>query len=139
MFHTGLAASMAVNALMTGMIVFRILKVTGAVPSASFEQNLGSTRGNKFRHIIFIIIESGMALLAIQVVRFVLGFIPVTAAQWILITANDFVIAINQVLNVIIIRSFFFLFLFVLLTTFSWLGNCTNDNFFADSNENVLR
>ena len=111
MFHTGLAASMAVNALMTGMIVFRILKVTGAMPSASFEQNLGSTRGNKFRHIIFIIIESGMALLAIQVVRFVLGFIPVTASQWILITANDFVIAINQVLNVIIIRSSFFLFL----------------------------
>ena len=100
---------MAVNALMTGMIVFRILKVTGAMPSASFDQTLGSTGGNKVRHIVFIIIESGMALFVIQVVRFVLalGFIPQTAA-W--AGANDFVIAINQVLNVIIIRFVFYLF-----------------------------
>ena len=104
---------MAVNALMTGMIVFRIFNVTRAMPSTSVEQTLGSTGGSKFRHIMFIIIESGMALLVIQVVRFALGFIPETAAQWIaFLTANEFVTAINQVLNVIIIRSvFFFLFL----------------------------
>ena len=100
---------MAVNALMTGMIVFKILKVTGAMPSTSVEQTLGSTGGSKFRHIMFIIIESGMALLAIQMVRFVLLFIPETTA-W--PGANDFVIAINQVLNVIIIiRSVFFVLL----------------------------
>ena len=109
LLSTGLAASMAVNALMTGMIVFRIFKVTGVMPTTSFEQTLGSTGGNKFRHIMFVIIESGIALLAIQVVRFVLLFIPETAA-W--LGANDFVIAINQVLNVIIIiRSVFFVLL----------------------------
>ena len=109
LFFTGLAASMVVNALMTGMIVFRILKVTGAT---SFEQTSGSTGDNKVRHIIFIIIESGMALLVIQVVRLVLVFIPMTGAQGIgLRTAADFVIIINQVLNVIIfLRSVYFYF-----------------------------
>ena len=102
---------MAVNALMTGMIVFRILKVMGAMSSTSVEQTLGSTGGRKFRHIMFIIIESGMALLAIQVVRLLLLFIPVTGAQWVgELTAGDFVTAINQVLNVIIITSVLFCF-----------------------------
>ena len=111
-FITGLAASMAVNALMTGMIVFRILKVTGVKPT-SIERTLGSTEGNKFRHIMFIIIESGMALFAIQLVRIVLAFIPVSAEQLPLFhAAGDFVIAINQMLNVIIIRSSFLLLLF---------------------------
>ena len=109
LFSTGLAASMAVNALMTGMIVFRILKVTGAMPSTSFEHTLGSNGGNKFWHIMFIIIESGMALLVIQVVRFVLAFMPETAAWF---GAYDFVVAINQVLNVIFIRSVFFFYFF---------------------------
>ena len=111
-FITGLAASMAVNALVTGMIVFRILKATGVKPT-SVERTLGSTEGNKFRHIMFIIIESGMALFAIQLVRFVLPFISVPVEQFpFLEAANDFVIAINQVLNVIIIRSSFLLLLF---------------------------
>ena len=100
LFSTGLAASMAVNTLMMGMIVFRIFKDTGALPITSIEQTLRSTEGNKFRHIIFLIIESGMALLAIQVVWLVLGFVPVTAAQRTgLVTVNDFVITMNQVLT----------------------------------------
>ena len=108
---TGLAASMAVNALMTGMIVFRILKATGVKPT-SVERTLGSTEGNKFRHIMFIIIESGMALFAIQLVRFVLAFISVPVEQYqFLIAANDMVIVINQMLNVTIIRSSFLLLL----------------------------
>ena len=108
MFITGLAASMAVNTLMTGMIVFRLLKATGVKPT-SVERTLGSTEGNKFRHIMFIIIESGMALFAIQLVRLVLALIPV---QPFLDIAEDFVIVINQMLNVIIIRSSFLLLLF---------------------------
>ena len=103
---TGLAASMAVNALMTGMIVFRILKATGVKPT-SVERTLRSTEDNKFRHIIFIIIESGMALFAIQLVRFVLQFIislPLDSEQQLrLDVAIDFVTVINQMLNVIII------------------------------------
>ena len=59
-FITGLAASMAVNTLMTGMIVFRILMATGVKPT-SVERILGSTEGNKFRHIMFIIIQSTSA------------------------------------------------------------------------------
>ena len=111
-FTTGLAASMAVNALMTGMIVFRILKATGVNPT-SVERTLGSTEGNKFRHIMFIIIESGMALFAIQLLRIVLVFISVPVEQLPFIeAAQDFVIAINQMLNVIIIRSSFLLLLF---------------------------
>ena len=127
---------MAVNALMTGMIVFRIFKVTGAMPSTSVEQTLCSTGGNKVRQIVFIIIESGMALLVIQVVRLVLVFMPKTTVQW--VGASNFVIAINQVLNVIVIRIVFSIS-FVLLITFTWLGHRTNDNFCADSNEDVLR
>ena len=108
---TALTASMAVNTLVTGMIVFRILKVTGVRPT-SLEGTLGSTGGNKFRHIMFIIIESGMALFSIQLVRVVLGFIRVPVEQEpFLIGAENIVIAINQMLNVIIIR-FFHLYFF---------------------------
>ena len=111
-FITGLAASMAVNALMTGMIVFRILKATGVKPT-SVERTLGSTEGSKFRHIMFIIIESGMALFAIQLVRIVLDITPVPVEQaHFVIAAQDIVIVINQMLNVIIIRSSFLLLLF---------------------------
>ena len=111
-FVTGLATSMAVNALMTGMIVFRIVKATGVMPT-SVEQTLGSTKGNKFRHIMFIIIESGMALFAIQLGRFVLLFISVPVEQFpFLEAANDMVIGINQMLNVINIRSLFLLLWF---------------------------
>ena len=105
---------MAVNTLMTGMIVFRILK--DMVEPTSTERSLGSTRGNKVRHIMFIVIESGMALFAIQLVRFVLAFIPApvdSEKEVFLEAANDFVIFINQMFNVIIIRfSFLLLFCF---------------------------
>ena len=104
---------MAVNTLVTGMIVFRILKVTAGVKPTSVELTLGSTKGNKFRHIMFIVIESGMALFAIQLVRIVLGFIPMPVAQNPLFLAgNDIVIGINEMLNVNIIKSIHFYFLF---------------------------
>ena len=101
-FVTSMTASIAVNTLVTGMIVFRILKVTGARP-----------RGNKFRHIMFIVIESGMALFAIQLLRIVMGFISVPVEQEPFFQAgNDLVIAINEMLNVIIIRSIHFYFFY---------------------------
>jgi uncharacterized iron-regulated membrane protein len=62
---TGLAASMTVNALVTGLIVFRIFKV--------FREVKDVTGGRKLRSIIFIIIESGMALFAIQLARLVIA------------------------------------------------------------------
>ena len=97
-FVTGLGASMAVNALGTSMIVFRILKASGVKPT-SVKRTLGSTGSNKFRHIMFIIIESGMALFAIQLVRFVWQFIPppvmVDQESMFLNAAYDIVIDIN--------------------------------------------
>ena len=112
LFIAGLAASMAVNTLVTGMIVFRFLKVAGVKPT-SIEQTLGSAGGNKFRHIMFIIIESGMALFAIQLVRVVLVFIPVPVGQErSFIGAENIVIVINQMLNVIIIIYYSLLFCF---------------------------
>ena len=109
---TGLAASMAVNTLMTGMIVFRILKVTAGAKPTSVERALGSTRSKKFWHIMFVIIESGMALFAIQLVRVVLVSIsPVLQEPSNYFQATyDIVVVINQMLNVIVkIRSFTFL------------------------------
>ena len=114
LFTTGLAASMAVNTLVTGMIVFRIFKVTGARPSNSIERTSGVTGGNKLRHVMFIIIESGMALFAVQLVRVLLVFIPVRVKHWqqelFLIAGNNIAITFNQMLNVIIIRSIHFYF-----------------------------
>ena len=70
-----LAASMTVNALVTGLIVFRIFKVFREVKhvTTSDEKSLGVTGGRKFRSIIFIIIESGMTLFAIQLARLVVA------------------------------------------------------------------
>src|SRR5882757_2788074 len=60
---TGLTASMTVNALVTGLIVFRIFKVFREIKSVTIsdETSLGVTQagGRKLQSIIFIIIESG--------------------------------------------------------------------------------
>ena len=96
---------MAVNALMTAMIVIKILKVMLEVKPASL--TLGSTGGNKLRHLIFIIIESGMALFAIQLVRVVLSCLPLQAST---VLAFNITIGINQMFNVIMfICSFLYL------------------------------
>jgi len=75
MVITSLTLSMTVNTLVTGLIVFKIFKVFLQVKAAtaSVERTLGTTAGgSNLRHVIFIIIESGMALLAVQLARFVL-------------------------------------------------------------------
>ena len=116
-----LAASMAVNAMATGLIVFRILKVFFGVEATSVERTLGSlssTGGTKLQHIVFIVIESAMALFAIQLVRVLitsLGAVAVETPTSIVI-ALQFVIAIHEMLNVIIKicsnSNFFFFFFF---------------------------
>jgi hypothetical protein len=62
---TGLTASMTVNALVTGLIVFRIFKV--------FHEVKDVTGGKKLCSIIFIIIKLGMALSAIQLAHLVIA------------------------------------------------------------------
>ena len=100
--RTSLAMSLTVNAVVTGLIVLRIVKVYLEVQSTSKDQDLGAGRGDgKLRSVIFIIIESGMAMFSIQLVRVVLNTLDYDAA--------NFVIGINQMFNVIIhsVISFF--------------------------------
>ena len=105
---TALIASMAVNALVTGMIVFKILKVFLRVNPILTELTLDSTGGSKLRHVIFVIIESGMALFAIQLIRLVFYLLPM---EW-TVDALDFAMAINEMFNVIIrsVHIYFFCF-----------------------------
>ena len=90
--------SMAVNALVTSLIVFKILKVFLEVKGAvtSVDRTLGSSGGSKLRHVVFIIIESGMALFAVQLVRLVLYILPTSQTVYFLL------VGVNQMFNVII-------------------------------------
>ena len=111
---TGLATSMAVNALTTGMIVFRILQVFFKPTSVERTLgSLGSTEGSKIRHIIFIIIESGMTLFAIQLIPVVLSSMVAQAVNTaytgpLPVAGMELVIGIHQILNVIIISVHFY-------------------------------
>ena len=97
---TGIAVSLAVNALVTGLIVFRIFKVFRQVKRATLDdQILGVAGGTPLRRIIFILIESGMALFSIQLVRLVLTLhIDIYAAFELI----QIVVNIHELLNVII-------------------------------------
>ena len=108
MIETGLAASMAVNALVTGLIIFKILKVFLEVNPIMVEFTLYSTGGTKLRHVIFIIIESGLALFAIQLIRVIFTLLPLPPG----VDIMDYLITINQMFNVIIrsVRFYFFCF-----------------------------
>ena len=109
---TSFVASMVLNALVTGLIAFRIHKVFSAqVKPASVEQNLGSlnsTGGPKLRHIVFIIIQSGMALFAIQLAHVVITILNQGPTPLSLHIAFDLVIPTHQILNVIIISGHFY-------------------------------
>ena len=117
---TGLAASMAVNALVTGLIIFQILKVFLEVNRifANSKLTLDSTGGTKLRHVIFVIIESGVALFAIQLIRIVLSTIEVSSHSPLYSIILEYVIVIHEMLNVII-KSVHFYFSFFLLITFT--------------------
>ena len=78
---TGLALSMTVNALVTGLIVFRILKVFQEVKTGTADdQLLGVTGASALERVIFIIIESAMALFLIQLARLTITIVPTDAA-----------------------------------------------------------
>ena len=129
------ALSMAVNALVTALIVLKILKVFLEVEPTPVERNLDETGRIKLRHIVFIIVESGMALFAVQLVRVVLSCLPLNTST---ILAFNLTIGINQMFNVIIISVHSSSF--ILLITLTWLlGHRTNNNFGADFNEIARR
>ena len=98
---TSLTVSMAVNALVTGLIMFKILKVFLKVKPI-YELSSGSTRDTKLqvRHVIFITIESGMALFAIQLIHVVFFIVPVESG--LNSSILEYVIVIQQMFNVII-------------------------------------
>ena len=94
MVATSLTISLIVNAVVTGLIVLRILKVYWKV-RLTFDRTLGIGGDNpKLRSIIFIIIETGMALFSIQLIRVVLTFLELDATY--------FIMGVHQMLNVII-------------------------------------
>ena len=94
----GLALSMTVNALVTGLIVLRIFKVFQEVKTGTADdQSLGATGGSTLQRVIFIIIESALALFSIQLTRLVAALVNTDAA-------NDvyyLIIGIHEMLNVI--------------------------------------
>ena len=107
---TSLSASMTVNALLLGLIVFRILKVSRevrATQAASEQEILGATGVTPLvgtppvgPPVIFVLIESGTALFAIQLARLV-----VTATAFRTAAENDaflLIANIHQMFNVII-------------------------------------
>ena len=100
---TSLITSMTVNALVTGLIVFRIFKIFREVKSVttSEDESLSIARGNKLSSVTFIIIESGMALFAIQLARVVISTQRIVTYDAVYY-AFQFIGVIHEMVNVII-------------------------------------
>ena len=90
---------MLVNALVTGLIVFRISKVFWEVKAISDRGVLCVTGWTKIRSVIFIMIESGVALFSIQLARLVVTIVSTDAAT----DAFLLIGCIHQMLNVTIL------------------------------------
>ena len=114
---TALATFMVVNTLVTGLIVFNESRCSwklGLLRSSKHWYHWAQPGIPNFGHIMFIILESGMALFAIQLVRVVITSLvatPVVQTPPTLI-ALDFVIGIHKMLNAIIIFVDFYFFCF---------------------------
>lgn len=65
--------SLAVNSVVTGLILFRIVKVYWEVEPVLYEKLFGAIGGSKFRSLALALIESAMALFALQVILVVCG------------------------------------------------------------------
>ena len=91
---TSLIVSLTVNALVTGLIVFKIFKVYRQVKDNTISDEIS------FRSIMFVIIESGMALFVIQLVRLAISTqLPFTDA---VSDAYTLIVVLYEMLNVII-------------------------------------
>jgi hypothetical protein len=91
--------TMTVNPVVTGLIVFKIFKVFTKVKPTPDEKTLGATcHGSKLLLIMFVIIESGMILFAIQIIQVVLTIVPNDPAD----VGFHLAIGIHEMLNVII-------------------------------------
>lgn len=103
--------SIMVNALVTGLIVFKIFKVFRDVNATTSED---LTDGNTtFMSVIIILIESGIALFSIQLTRLVVATMSTSGSDsptiYDLLEVTG---VLHQMLNVIIkTESLFFVFL----------------------------
>ena len=99
---TSLTVSMTVNALTTGLIVLRIFQVSREAKNNTTlaEKSLGIIGGSTTRYVMFMIIESGMALFPIQLARVVI------TATGISVNAKadtlSFIVSVHVMINVII-------------------------------------
>ena len=102
------------NALVTGLIVFRIFKVFQEVKTTVDGRILGMTGGSTLRCIIFVLTESGIILFSIQIVQLVLYVVTTDAAD----DAYELIAPLTQlqILNVIIIS---------MITTLNLLIKCS--------------
>jgi len=106
---TSLAASISVNALVTGLIVFKIFTVFQQVrvkPTTTSDpdeqQNFGATGGKKLFSVISVIIESGVALFSIQLARFLVMVLRIGAAYQILVCVHEILNGITP--TIILVR-----------------------------------
>ena len=102
---------MTVNALVTGLIVFRIFKTFQEFKFISSDDlNFGTThaRGSKLRSIIFVVIESGMTLFAIQLARLVVTISVTESAANAFELISPIYQQLNVIINLIVIPNFFF-------------------------------
>jgi len=95
---SSLALSMSVNALVMCLIVFKIYKVFKEVKytTTSDENSLGIANGTKLWSIMFVIIESGMALFSIQLARVAVSNSLGTTAGF---DAFGLIVGIHEMLN----------------------------------------
>ena len=94
---TSLTMSLTVNALVTGLIVFKIVKLFREVNSAGITQSKST-----LQRVIGIIIESGMALFAIQLARLVSTIMLILTYDHRAYSAFILCVCIHQMINVII-------------------------------------
>ena len=98
---TSLAISLTVNVVVTGLIVLRIVKVYWEVRPTPEDRDLGIGGGNgRLRSIIFIIIESGMAMFSIQLVRAVLYILQLDATPCFVGINQMFFVIIQSVISI---------------------------------------
>ena len=94
---TGLALSMIVNALVTGLILFKILQVSLDNNTAD-DQILGTTSRSPVQRVMFALVESGMILFSMHLARLVIINVPTDAGN----KAYQLITSIQDMVNVII-------------------------------------
>ena len=125
---TALGISLTVNAAVTGLIALRIIKVYKEVKPTFRHRTLGhgGPAEANFWSIMLIIIESGMAMFTIQLIRVVLTILQ-NDAFYIFVGINQIIIVIIQSL---VISTFILLRLF--------LGNYTHPHPLTSVNGIIL-